>query len=439
MDKNYLLRNETAKSLYQQVASLPIVDYHCHLSPKEIYENCYFTNIGELWLSDDHYKWRLMRTVGIDEYYITGKATFKEKFIKYVEALELAAGNPLYHWSHMELSAFFGINLPLNRENAEMIWEEANRYITENGISPRKLIEQSKVEIICTTDDIIDSLYYHNAIREDSSITYRVIPSFRTDNLLLVRKENYCDYIKDLSEISGVAIHSLSDMKAAVEARLQAFIACGCRYTDVGIPSFPQTIFDEEKAGAVYCDVLCGKSISDVAYDGLLGHLFVWLGKMYAKYGLVMQWHISVYRNSNSVIYQKLGTDCGGDCVGDPIPAQNIISVLNAINCEGGLPQTILYTLNASFAPQLASIAASFPRVSLGAAWWFCDTKKGIREQLILIAENMALGSFIGMLTDSRSFLSYIRHDYFRRILCSLIGEWVENNEYDIESAVLLL
>lgn len=439
MKKNYLLENETAQKLYCAAAKMPIIDYHCHLSPKEIYEDLPFDNIGYMWLGGDHYKWRLMRTAGIDEYYITGEASWHDKFLKYAEALEFAPGNPLYHWSHMELSQFFGIETPLRADTAEEIWQQANAYILENKLSPRKLITQSNVELLCTTDDIIDSLEWHEKIRQDASFDVKVLPSYRTDKVMLVRAAGYQDYVAKLSEVSGVEVKDLPSMKKAAENCLDFFVKQGCRVTDVGIPFFPNWIADDEAANETYCKALAGEEITDEAYMGLIGNLFVYFGKLYKDRDLVMQLHLAVIRNVNSSLFRKLGPDCGVDAVGNTISGNDLAMILDAINENGGLPETIVYTLNSGNAAQIASITSAFPKVRCGAAWWFCDHKRGIEEEINVIAENSALGGFLGMLTDSRSFLSYARHDYFRRILCSMVGAWVEKGEYDEASAEKLV
>lgn len=431
MNNTYLLETQTAVRLYQAVEKLPIIDYHCHLSPKEIFEDIPFDNIGEMWLGGDHYKWRLMRTAGIDEKYITGNSSWHEKFINYAKAIEFAAGNPLYHWSHMELSMFFGIDKPLCSDTAEEIWNSANKYIKEHNLTARKLIEQSNVEVICTTDDITDSLEYHKKIRQDKCINTKVIPSFRTDNLLLARRKGYGDYISKLSEVSGNQIHDINSLKNAVNNRLTFFVQNGCRFTDVGMPFFPNCVADDNSANETFKAILSGKEVSERDYLGFVGNMYLFLGKLYKKHNLVMQLHLAVFRNANSVIFEKLGADCGVDCVGNTVNGNDIITILDAINEESGLPQTIIYTLNSGNASQIASIAGSFPNVRAGAAWWFCDHKRGIEEEINIIAENGSLGSFLGMLTDSRSFLSYARHDYFRRILCNMLGDWVEKGEYN--------
>ena len=431
MRKDYMLNNNAARRIYGAVKNLPIVDYHCHLSPQEIYEDKTFTNIGEIWLSGDHYKWRLMRTAGIDEEYITGSASFKEKFIKYCAAIEFAAGNPLYHWSYMELSMFFGIDLPINSENAEKIWEEANAYIGKTKMSPRKLIEKSRVEVICTTDDITDDLSWHKKIAADDSFNVRVLPSFRTDNLLLARREGYFDYINKLSTVSGIKINGIKTLKKAVSDRLNFFCEAGCRCADIGIPCFPNRIADDAEADNTFKAILAGNEISDGEYMGFVGNMYLFINSLYKQNNLISQWHLSVIRNSNSVLADILGADCGVDCVGNSVDGNDLIMMLDAINKNSGLPGTVIYSLNESSIAQIASIAGAFPNVKCGAAWWFCDHKRGIENEIKVIAENGCIGEFYGMLTDSRSFLSYARHDYFRRILCSIIGEWVEKVEYE--------
>ena len=439
MNNNYMLSCRAAKKLYGTVKDLPIVDYHCHLSPKEIFLDKPFTNIGEIWLSGDHYKWRLMRCAGIDEEYITGRASIKEKFIKYCSAVEFAAGNPLYHWSHMELSEFFDIDLPINSENAEEIWNRANSYIAGTEMSPRKLIEKSRVEIICTTDDITDDLSWHKRIADDKSFNTRVLPSFRTDNLMLIRREGYSDYISKLSEVSGIEITNLETLKCAVSARLDYFCNMGCRCTDIGIPHFPSRIADEREADKTFRAALLGKEISDSEYIGFIGNMYLYTNTLYKKKNLISQWHLAVVRNSNSTLAERLGADCGVDCVGNTVNGNDLIMMLDAINRASGLPKTVIYSLNESNIAQIASVAGAFPNVKCGAAWWFCDHKRGIEDEIKVIAENGSLGEFYGMLTDSRSFLSYARHDYFRRILCSIVGKWTEDGEYNAEGAQKLV
>lgn len=424
------LENESAELIYEKVKDLPIIDYHCHLQPKEIYEDKVFDNIGEIWLGGDHYKWRLMRGVGIDEKYITGDASWKEKFMKYAEAVELALGNPLYHWSHMELKQFFGINEPLTKENAEEIWKKANAVIKETAMSPRKLIANSNVEYIATTDDIIDNLEYHKLIAEDENIKAKVCPSFRTDNLFLYTAEGYSDYISKLSTCSGVEINDLASLKSALTKRVEFFVSMGCKMTDVGIERFPKYIGTEEEADSAFRKILDGEILTEMEYDAFISVMYVFLAGLYRENGLIMQLHLAVKRNASTKLFEKLGRDVGGDCVGNPIKVSAITALLDEMEQEDKLPDTIVYTLNPTIYYEIATGIRSFRNVSLGAAWWFCDNLSGIKKQIEVYSETSAIGTFYGMLTDSRSFLSYARHDYFRRILSSALGKAVENGEF---------
>ena len=431
MNENYLLGTPAAEALYAKVCALPIVDYHCHLSPQEIEEDKPFTSLGELWLGGDHYKWRLMRAAGVEEQYITGDAPYQEKFRRFAAALSLAAGSPLYHWAHMELSLYFGINEYLTAENADDIGERANEVIRREQLSPRRMIRKAGVSYLATTDDVVDSLEHHRRIREDASFETVVAPSFRTDNVLQIRRPGYADYAARLSAVSGVAVSSLETLKEALVQRLDHFCANGCRFTDIGIPAFPDRIAPDAEADVTYRKALAGNEVTDAEYRGFLGNLYRFLAAEYRRRGLVMQWHLAVYRNASTHLFETIGPDCGGDCIGDPLTGADVIAMLDAIEKDGGLPETILYTLHPGMADQLASIAGSFRHVRCGTAWWFCDHKRGIEQQLQVIAELGHLGSFLGMLTDSRSFLSYARHDYFRRILCNRLAEWCERGEFD--------
>lgn len=440
MKKDYMLYSKKAKKLYSKVKDLPIIDYHCHLSPQMIFEDKPFDNIGEIWLGGDHYKWRLMRTVRIPEEMITGKETsWHDKFIAYASALEMSPENPLYHWSHMELSLYFGIDTPLKSSTAEMIWEKANAYIKSTAMSPRKLIAKAKVEGICTTDDVIDSLEWHKKIAEDKSFSVKVLPSFRVDNLLLTMKDTYPEYLEKLSSTSGVEINDLESFKKAVENRLDFFVEMGCKVTDTGLVYFPNYVATDKKADKTFEKILKREKVTEEEYIGFIGNMYLFLGKLYKERNLVMQWHLASDRNINTKLYKHLGLDCGVDCVGNAVDGPSLFKMLDAINENSGLPKTIVYTLNPSNAEQIGTITSAFPNVCCGAAWWFCDHRRGIEHEIQVICENSSLGSFYGMLTDSRSFLSYARHDYFRRILCNMVGKWVENGEYDAESAEKLV
>ena len=430
MGPRYLLANDAAARLYHACKDLPIIDYHCHLSPKEIYEDKEFSDIGEMLLGGDHYKWRLMRCHGIEEKYITGDASWGEKFQKYAEALATAAGNPLYHWTHMELRLFFGIDTPLNGKTAASIRERANAVIREKHLSPRKLIVSSNVEYLSTTDDPADSLKYHKLIAEDASFPTAVTPAFRPDTLLSITKPGYRDYAARLSNAAGMAITDFASWKEAVLKRLNFFCSMGCKFTDVGIETFPSAIGTEEEAAAALEKALRGETISDAEFHKFLGFCYCWLAGEYKKRDLVMQMHIAVKRNTNSAMFAAIGPDCGGDSIRDAVPSDDIVAILDRAESRGELPKTILYSLNPTACPTLATIAGSFRGVICGAAWWFCDHKKGIIEQIENIAQVGDLSTFLGMLTDSRSFLSYARHDYFRRIFCSVLGKWIEDGEF---------
>lgn len=434
MTDRMFLTTPAAVRLYDGVKELPIVDYHCHLSPAEIAADRPFETIGELWLGGDHYKWRLMREAGIEERLITGDAPWREKFIAFASALEKAPGSPLYHWAAMELARYFGITTPLSAATAAEIYEAANRVIREEKLSPVALLKRERVEAVCTTDDPADPLTYHEQIAA-SDCPVRVLPSFRTDRLLQFARPAYTAYLERFGAAAGVEITDLGSLKEAILRRLDDFTAHGCRFTDVGIPDFPDRVAPESEADRTFGRILAGQTVPPEAAHGLLGYLYRFLGSAYRERNLVMQWHLSVIRNANTALFEAQGPDRGGDCVGDPVPGADIVRMLDAIEQNGGLPETILYTLNESNAAQIASIAGSFRRVRSGAAWWFCDHKRGIERQLSVIAENSPLGCFAGMLTDSRSFLSYARHDYFRRILCDFLGKAVEAGEFPEESA----
>lgn len=431
MQPNYLLSSDRAVALYEKIKAYPIYDYHCHLSPQEIWEDRPYSNLGEMWLGGDHYKWRLMRAAGVPEEKITGGASWKEKFFAYAGAIARAAGNPLYHWTHMELSRYFGIEQALSPETAEAIWEEANHLIQDRSLSPRKLILQCQVAYLATTDDPADSLEYHQKLRDDPSWKVKVTPSYRLDNVLLLKKESYPAYIQKLSLVAGLPIAKLSDLEDALERRLAYFCKQGCAFADVGIPGFPGMKSDRAAAERAFVKALRGEAICLEEEEAFLREVLLTLGGLCARYRVVLQFHLAVLRNINTPLFLEKGPDCGGDCVGDVIPGSRIGELLNAMLQGKGLPRVILYTLNPSMTVQLAAIAGCFPGVRLGTAWWFVDHKRGIREVLQTVAEVSYLGSFLGMLTDSRSFLSYARHDYFRRILADLLAGWQETGEFE--------
>ncbi|MDE7216439.1 MAG: glucuronate isomerase [Clostridia bacterium] len=426
-----LLKTKYAERLYKEVKDLPIVDYHCHLSPKEIYEDKPFSNIGEMWLGGDHYKWRLMRASKIDEKYITGDAEWKEKFMNFASAVEGAFGNPIKDWVALELQFFFGITLPLNSATAEEIWNTANKVIADKKLSPRKLIEKANVEYIATTDDPCDDLKYHELIAEQGLLKAKVVPSFRVDNIVLARDKGYADYIKRLSAASGVDIRNLDTLQKAITSRMDFFVSKGCKFSDVGVQGFPKRVADFKEADKTFVKLLSGKETDDSEFDGFWGYLYVFLGKEYAKRDMVMQLHLAVTRNSNSAMLEKCGRDSGFDCVGDAFDVSYVKNVIDEMNSRSGLPKTIVYTLNPTMYYPLVTMCGAFKDVVIGISWWFCDHKRGMYETLNTLAELSHIGSLVGMLTDSRSFLSYTRHDYYRQIVCDFLGGLATEDDVD--------
>lgn len=431
MDGDFLLNSETAKRLYHSYAAkLPIIDYHCHLSPKEIYEDKIFKNITELWLGGDHYKWRLMRSFGIDERFITGDAPDKEKFFAWVKTLQTAIGNPLYHWSHMELKNYFGFDGVICEENAEKIWEECNKKLAQPDFSARKLIERSAVEVICTTDDPADDLKWHKKIAE-SGFSAKVLPSFRPDRALGIEKADYCEYLESLGNIK-----SFGQLKSALSERLDYFVSLGCKLSDHGVSAVPYSPAGEEETEAIFDKRLYAQPLSEDEINKFKTALLVFLCKEYKKRNIVMQLHFGVIRDLSERVYSALGADAGIDAIGDKASIKDLAEFLNEADKSEQLPKTVIYSLNPGDNAAIDSVTGAFQtseakgKIQHGSAWWFNDHKKGISEHLSTLASEGHLATFIGMLTDSRSFLSYARHEYFRRILCDIIGAWTENGEY---------
>ncbi len=418
-----MLRSERAEKIYAAVKDLPIIDYHCHLSPKEIYEDKPFSDIGEIWLAGDHYKWRLMRGYGVEERYITGDASWAEKFDKFAEAVGYAIGNPVKDWVAAELMFFFGITEPLNKDTAKEIREKANAVIKEKAISPRKLIKMANVEYIATTDDPCDSLEWHDRIAKEGVLEAKVAPTFRTDNLVSVEKKDYKSYIAKLENASGINISDLADFRKAVENRLDFFVSRGCRFSDIGVAGFPKAVADENEAAATFAKILASEKVSDSEASAFKGYLYVYLAREYKKRGITMQMHLAVTRNSNSDMFSKCGADSGFDCVGDAIDTVTLTRVIDKMNSEGKLPETIIYTLNPSMYYTLITMIGAFRGVHLGVSWWFCDHARGMRETFDRLSELGHICSMVGMLTDSRSFLSYTRHDYYRQCLCDFLAD----------------
>ncbi len=448
MDQDFLLETETAKHLFHDYAEqLPLVDYHCHLNPREIYEDRRFQNLAEVWLGGkqpdgsyygDHYKWRVMRSGGIHEDYITGDKPAFEKFLKFTEALEMAIGNPMYHWCHLELQKFFGVTEPLTTESAERIWNHCNRMLREDpDMTARGLIRQSNVAFIGTTDDPVDDLIWHEKLAADSSFSTIVAPSFRPDKAVNIHKDGWAAYMQKLAQSVGKqSLPTLQEVLSALTERLEFFCDHGCKASDHGLDYVPFQSYTAEQAEDVYQKALRGESLTTEEIEGYQTALLLHLGREYHRLNVAMQLHYSCLRNNNQRIYKWQGADTGVDAIAQNTCGVNIAQLLSALDEAGSCPKTVLYSLNPADNAQLGSIIGCFQdstvpgKMQHGSAWWFNDNKTGMQEQMTTLANLGLLGNFIGMLTDSRSFLSYPRHDYFRRILCNLIGNWVENGEY---------
>lgn len=437
MDENFLLSNQTAIDLYHKYAKdMPIIDYHCHIDPKEIYENKKFKNITEAWLYGDHYKWRAMRSNGIDEKYITGDGSDYDKFVAWSKTLPMAIGNPLYHWAHLELQRFFGIYDVIDEDTAPLIWEKANKLLNGEGFNVRDLIKKSNVKVICTTDDPTDTLEYHLKLKEDKSFDVKVLPTFRPDKGMEINAEGFASWVKNLEKVSKVKINSYDEFLKAFESRIEYFHLVGCRISDHGMNN--TVLYSEvskEEAEAIFEKGLEGNGVSLEEEKKYKTYTFRFLAKNYYKLGWTMQLHIAALRNNNTRMKEKLGADTGFDSINDESIAYSLSRLLDSLDRENSLPKTILYTLNPKDNYVLGTMLGNFQgdgipgKIQFGSAWWFNDNKDGMIEQMKALANLGLLGRFVGMLTDSRSFLSYTRHEYFRRILCNLIGEWVENGE----------
>ena len=444
LDDNFLLLTDTAKTLYNKYAKdAPIIDYHCHVSPKEIWEDKRFENITQLWLGGDHYKWRLMRSGGVDEYYITGDAPDREKFLQFAKVLPLAIGNPMYHWCHLELRNYFGYDGVLNEQTANEIFDICTEKLKEENMSVRGIIAQSGVEFIGTTDDPIDTLEYHGLIAKDKSFRTVVAPSFRPDKALNIDKDGWREYIARLSEVCGYKINTFDLLKRALADRIEYFVAHGCKAADHGLDFMVYAEADADALEAIFNKGINGKPVSADESEAFKTELLAFCAEEYSRHSIVMQLHYNCLRNPNSEMFKKLGADSGFDCIAPADSARKLAALFDRLCREEKLPRTIIYSLDPTDNAAIDTLIGAFQggdvpcRIQHGSAWWFNDNKQGMRDQLISLANLSLLGNFVGMLTDSRSFLSYTRHEYFRRILCGLIGEWVENGEYPDDASVL--
>ena len=444
MDQNFLLQTQTACDLYHNFAkATPVLDYHCHINPAEIANDRKFDTVTQVWLGGDHYKWRFMRSCGVDEKYITGDATEKEKFFKWAECVGKAIGNPLYHWTHLELQRYFGYNGVLNKNTAEEVWNLCNTKLKEDNMSVRGLIKQSNVTLICTTDDPIDSLEYHKQIAEDDTFDVQVLPAWRPDKAMNIEKPDYFDYLAKLSEVSGITINTYAELKAALINRLDFFASMGCSVSDHGLEYVMYMPATEEEIETIFAKRKSGKIITKEEELQFKTAFMLFVGKQYNRLNWVMQLHYGVKRDNNTLRYNQLGPDTGYDCINNYSPSAQLADFLNALTTTNELPKTIIYSLNPNDNQAIGTILGCFQdstacaKIQQGSAWWFNDHKTGMQEQMISLASLGNLSGFIGMLTDSRSFLSYTRHEYFRRILCNLIGNWVENGEFPADMEIL--
>lgn len=436
LSKDFLLETKTAKKLYHGFAKdCPIIDYHCHVSPEEIYNNKRFSNITEVWLKHDHYKWRIMRSNGVDEKFITGDASDFEKFLEFSKALSRCIGNPMYHWCHLELKNYFGYNGVLNEDTAKEVFELSKKVLARDDMGVRGIIEKSGVSFIGTTDDPIDSLEWHKKLAEDKAFKVTVAPSFRPDKALNVDKDGWAEYIKKLSKVCEIEIKDLASLKDALANRIEYFYNNGCKASDHGLDKAVYQKCSEDELNAIMQKGFNKEAVSVLEGDALRTELLLFCAKEYHKRGMVMQIHYNCLRNPNKKAFLEIGVDSGFDCMG-PNGSNCLAELLNELNFENSLPKTILYSLDPSDNEFLDVLIGAFQgteargKIQHGSAWWFNDNKQGMIDQLTSLANLSILGNFVGMLTDSRSFLSYARHEYFRRILCNFIGSLIENGEY---------
>ena len=445
MDQNFILETETAQKLYHDFAAkTPIIDYHCHINPKEIAEDRKFENITQVWLGGDHYKWRFMRSCGVEEKYITGDASDYEKFCKWAECVGKAIGNPLFHWSHLELQRYFGYMGHLNKNTADEVWNLCNEKLQDDSMSVRNLIRQSNVKFIGTTDDPIDTLEWHQKIKADDSFDVVVAPSWRPDKAMNIEKPDFADYLVKLAAAAGMdKIASFEDLKAALANRMDYFNANGCKVSDHALEYVMYAPATAEEIEAILAKRLSGETVTREEELQFKTAFMIYMGKKCNELDWGMQIHYGCKRDNNKFMYDKMGPDTGFDCINNYAPSAQLADFLNALIATNELPRTVIYSLNPNDNEAIGTILGCFQdstavaKIQQGSAWWFNDHKVGMENQMISLANLGNLSGFVGMLTDSRSFLSYTRHEYFRRILCNLVGGWVENGEYPADMEML--
>lgn len=440
LDDNLLLESELAQELYSAARELPIVDYHSHLSPREIAEDKRFFNLTQLWLSGDHYKWRLMRNCGVPERLITGDAPDREKFMAFSSVLPLCIGNPIYIWCHLELKTYFGITRPLNADSAAEIYAQTERMMKERPYTAQNFIRNSRVELLCTTDDPLDDLAFHRALAENPALGFQVRPTYRPDKILHIELPAFVSYAQSLTHKNEP---SLSEIKEALTARLDDFRSSGCFVTDHALDRFIYMEKSEGQISEILAAALAGKSLSEEDAEAWQTHILLYLAKEYAKRDMAMQLHFDCLRNNNRAMYEALGPDTGFDSANASHAPLKLVRFLDALAARDSLPKIIVYSLDPNADKLLNTVIHCYQgksrgRLQHGSAWWFNDTKGGMRAHLATLSEYGVLGNFIGMLTDSRSFTSYVRHDYFRRILCNHLAECVRAGEYPEDKRALL-
>ena len=435
LSDDILLTSPLAKELYCSYAKdLPIIDYHCHINPYDILQDKKFGNITRLWLYGDHYKWRLMRNCAVEEKYITGDADDYQKFEAFANCLPRCIGNPIYIWCHMELKKYFGYDGEINSDSARRIFDLTAQMLESGDYSAVSLIKKSNVEIICTTDDPIDNLKAHSDM-SNMELPFIVLPSFRPDNAVNIEKNGFTDYIKRLGKTCGINIENIDDLKDALLCRLKFFIDCGCRVSDHAVDYFLYAPCDDIEAKQIFEKRLKGQNLTDIEIEKFKTHILLFLAENYNKAGIVTQLHFNCLRNNNTLMFEKLGADTGFDSINRSQSPDKLVKFIDALSKNNALPKTVIYSLDPNDDKLINTIINCFQgdaagKIQHGSAWWFNDTKNGILSQLNTLAEYSVLGNFIGMLTDSRSFTSYIRHDYFRRLLCDFIAKQVNSGEY---------
>ncbi len=442
--ENFLLNSDPARELYHDhAAHMPIYDFHCHLPPGEIAEDRQYSSISEIWLHGDHYKWRAMRTNGVPEERITGGADDRDKFQAWAETVPATLGNPLYHWTHMELANPFGIHKLLNPESAEEIWQQTGELLADPSFSVRSLLKRRDVRLVCTTDDPVDDLAHHAKLASDQEVHTKVVPGFRPDKALGIAAEGFREYLSRLGAAANVEIRDLATLKSALVSRVEHFHNTGCRISDHALTVPVARELPESEVERIFSRAIAGEHVSEEDAEAYTTHVLAFLAREYHARSWTMQLHIGALRNNNTRMFEQLGPDSGFDSMADGAIGRPLARFLDLLDREDTLPRTILYILNPRDNELIASITGCFQdgrtpgKIQFGPAWWFNDQIDGMTRHLRQVASINLLSRFIGMLTDSRSFLSFARHEYFRRLLCDIIGGWVVSGELPHDKALL--